>query len=305
MDRITELELFVHAVDLGTLSKAAELLDISNASATRHLNSLESRLKVRLLERNTRRLSLTKIGHDFYQRSKNLLNEYHEAEAAVNSSVVEPTGTLTVTASISFSKLHIAPLLPEFKKRYPRIKIHIVGANRYYDIMDSGIDLAIRTREFEPDSNITVRRLAENRRVLAASPEYLRRRGTPKKVDKLSHHDMIVYSHAYNPYRLNFSRGSDKASVNIEPILESNDGQIIRSAALAGLGILVQPMYVIYDDLVAGRLIPVLQDWHLPKLIINIAFQERRYMPAKTRLFIDFLLEDFRKKGFEGNWNTL
>ncbi|WP_035576481.1 LysR family transcriptional regulator [Halomonas sp. TG39a] len=305
MDRITELELFVHAVDLGTLSKAAELLDISNASATRHLNSLESRLKVRLLERNTRRLSLTKIGHDFYQRSKNLLNEYHEAEAAVNSSVVEPTGTLTVTASISFSKLHIAPLLPEFKKRYPRIKIHIVGANRYYDIMDSGIDLAIRTREFEPDSNITVRRLAENRRVLAASPEYLRRRGAPKKVDKLSHHDMIVYSHAYNPYRLNFSRGSDKASVNIEPILESNDGQIIRSAALAGLGILVQPMYVIYDDLVAGRLIPVLQDWHLPKLIINIAFQERRYMPAKTRLFIDFLLEDFRKKGFEGNWNTL
>ncbi|MDW7745685.1 LysR family transcriptional regulator [Halomonas sp.] len=305
MDRITELELFVHAIEMGTLSKAAEHLQISNASATRHLYSLESRLKVRLIERNTRRLSLTKIGHDFFQRSKNLLNEYYEAESAVSSSVVEPTGTLTVTATISFSKLHIAPILPEFKRLYPRIKVHIIGANRYHDIMDSGIDLAIRTREFEPDSNITIRRLAQNRRVLAASPEYLRRKGTPKVVEELSRHDMIIYSHAYDPYRLNFTRGNEKASVGIEPTLESNDGQIIRSAALSGLGILVQPMYIIYDDLVAGRLLPVLHDWHLPKLIINIAFQERRYMPAKTRLFIDFLLENFQKKGYEENWNTL
>ncbi|WP_431025195.1 LysR family transcriptional regulator [Halomonas sp. H5] len=305
MDRLTELELFVHAVELGTLSKAAEQLDISNASATRHLNSLESRLKVRLLERSTRHLSLTKIGHDFYQRSKNLLSEYHEAETAVNSSVVEPTGTLTVTATISFAKLHIAPLLPEFKRRYPRIKVHIIGANRYHDIMDSEIDLAIRTKEFEPDSNITIRRLAQNRRVLAASPDYLRRKGTPKTVEELGNHDLIIYSYANDPYRLNFTRGNEKASIHIEPTLECNDGQIIRSAALSGLGILVQPMYIIYDDVVAGRLIPVLHDWRLPQLIINIAFQERRYMPAKTRLFIDFLLEDFRKKGYEENWNTL
>lgn len=302
MDRFTELELFVHTAELGTLSKAAEKLDISNAAASRHLAALESRLGARLIERNTRRLALTNQGHEFYARCKSLLAEMAEAEASVNAALVEPTGTLTVTATISFSMLHLAPVVPEFQKLYPGIKIKILAANRYYDIMDSEIDLAIRTREFEADSSITIRRLAETRRVLAASPGYLAKRGTPKTVEDLSQHDLLIYTHANHPNMMEFTKDGEVSSVKVQSSLESNDGQIVRAAALAGAGILVQPKYIIYDDLVAGRLLPVLDDWDLPRLTINLAFQDRRYMPAKTRLFIDFLLEHFKKNQFERYW---
>lgn len=302
MDRFTEIELFVHTAELGTMSKAAEKLDISNAAASRHLAALESRLKVRLIERNTRRLSLTNAGHEFYKRCKNVLGELSEAEASVNAALVEPTGTLTITATVSFSMLHLAPLVPEFQRLYPGIKVKILGANRYYDIMDTGIDLAIRTREFEADSNIAVRRLAETRRVLAASPKYLQRRGSPQSVEQLVNHDMLIYSHANHPNTMEFSKGDEKVTVKVQPSLETNDGQIVRAAALAGAGILVQPKYIIYDDLVAGRLLPVLNDWNLPRLTINLAFQDRRYMPAKTRLFIDFLLEHFKRSEYERYW---
>lgn len=302
MDRFTEIELFVQTAELGTLSKAAEKLDISNAAASRHLAALESRLKVRLVERNTRRLALTNAGHDFYARCKSLLAEMAEAEASVNAALVEPTGTLTITATISFSMLHLAPLVPKFQKLYPGIKVKLLGANRYYDIMDSDIDLAIRTREFEADSSITIRKLAETRRILAASPAYLARRGHPRSVEDLQQHDLLIYSHANHPNVMEFTKGEDKLSIKIQPSLETNDGQIVRAAALAGAGILVQPKYIIYDDLVAGRLVPVLDDWNLPRLTINLAFQDRRYMPAKTRLFIDFLLDHFKREEYERYW---
>ena len=129
MDRYTEIELFVQTAELGTLSKAAEKLDISNAAASRHLAALESRLRVRLVDRNTRRLALTNAGHDFYGRCKALLAEWAEAEASVNAALVEPTGTLTITATISFSMLHLAPLVPAFKRLYPGIKVKIISVS--------------------------------------------------------------------------------------------------------------------------------------------------------------------------------
>ncbi|MCH9828476.1 MAG: LysR family transcriptional regulator [Gammaproteobacteria bacterium] len=302
MDRFAEMELFVQTAELGTLSKAAEKLNISNAAASRLLAALETRLNVRLVERNTRRLSLTTAGHDFYARCKSLLGELYETEASLTATLLKPIGLLSVTATVSFSMLHIAPLVPEFQKLYPGIKVNILSANRYYDIIDSGIDLAVRTREFEADSQITVRKLAVTRRVLAASHEYLCRRGVPRQVSELVDHDMLIYSHANHPNLMDFTRGPETASVKVAPSLEANDGQIIRAAALAGAGILVQPKYIIHDDLKAGRLLPVLDDWDLPRLTINIAYQERRHMPAKTRLFIEFLKDHFERGGYEALW---
>ncbi|MEE4074865.1 LysR family transcriptional regulator [Pseudomonas viridiflava] len=302
MDRLTELELFVYTAELGTLSRAAEKLEISNAAASRHLAALETRLGVRLVERSTRRLSLTNSGHDFYAKCKSLLAELAEAEATVSAALIEPTGTLTISATISFCMLHIAPIVPEFQRRYPGIKVKIIGANRYYDIIDSEIDLAVRTREYEADSNITVRRLAETRRVLAASPKYLQRKGIPRTVQDLAEHDVLIYSLANHPNTMEFTRDGVHESIKVQPALETNDGQIVRAAALAGAGILVQPKYIIYDDLVAGRLIPVMDDWDLPRLTINLAFQDRRHMPAKTRLFIDFLLDHFKRNDYERYW---
>lgn len=304
MDRLLAMELFTKIHELGTLRQAAEALDISTAAATRLLAALESRLNVKLIERSTRRNALTAMGHDYYQQCKTFLNELHEAEAKISASSVVAEGTLNLVSSISFAKLYLAPLIPEFHNRHPKIKINIIGDNRYYDLLDSNVDIAIRTREFERNSNITIRKLATTKRILAASPAYFAKRGIPKSIEGLNGHDMLIYSHANNPHELNFTNAQGElVQFYCNPLLESNDGQIIRAAALAGSGILIQPMYIIYRDLVAGRLVPILMDWQLPLLTINIAFQTRHYMPIKNRLFIEFLLEHFRQQDYESRWN--
>src|SRR6478609_1600728 len=236
LDRWTEMELFVQVAETGSLSRAAEELGLSNAAASRHLSALEERLGARLVERNTRRLFLTEPGQEFLRRSKSILADLQDAESAVNASTLNPTGTLRVTASLSFAMHHIAPLLPEYGQRYPNVSVHIETANRYLDLIDNNIDVAIRTREFEPDSNITIRRLAETRRILAASPGYLSRAGTPRALEDLARHALLVYTYANNPHELRFTRDGETHSVAIRGVLESNDGQVLRAAALEGLG---------------------------------------------------------------------
>lgn len=304
MDRWAEIELFVQTAELGSLTKAAETLEISNAAASRHLTSLERRLGARLIERSTRRLYLTQVGEQFFRRCKEVLSEMKEAEADVSANVLEASGTLTITASLSFSMIHLAPLIPDFTALYPKVSVNVVAANRYYDIMDTNIDLAIRTREFEPDSNLTVRRLAQTRRILAAAPRYLDRRGIPRTVEDLAAHAMLIYSYANRPNELVFGRGDEKREINVRSTFESNDGQVLRAAALKGMGILVQPKYIIYDDIVAGRLVPVLDDWDLPRLTVNIAFQNRAHLPARVRLFIEFLVDHFTRMDYERKWTS-
>lgn len=302
MDRWSEMALFVQVAETGSLSRAADELGLSNAAASRHLSALEERLGARLVERNTRRLYLTETGQQFLLRSKAILADLQDAETAVNAASVKPSGTLRVTASLSFAMQHIAPLLPEYTRRYPEVNVHVETANRYLDLIDNNIDVAIRTREFEPDSNITIRRLAETRRILAASPGYLARAGTPQGLADLASHAMLVYTYANNPHELRFTRGGEATTVAVKGVLESNDGQVLRAAALDGLGILIQPTYILYDDIVAGRLVPVLDSWDLPRLAVNLAYPSRKHLSAKVRTFIDFIAEHFRKMDYERKW---
>lgn len=304
MDRWTEIELFVQVAELGSLSRAAEALGLSNAAASRHLASLEARLDARLVQRNTRRLHLTDVGTAFFQRCKPLLGELRDAEDAVNESTIRPTGLLRVQASLSFSMIVIAPLLTEFAERYPELRVEIVVSNRYPDLLENAIDVAVRNREFENDSAITVRRLAETKRVLAASPQYLHRHGTPATPDELSRHRLLIYNLANQPHQLRFTRNGAVTTLPVQGVLEANDGQVIRAAALKHLGILLQPMYIIHDDVVAGRLVPVLTDWQLQPLTINVAYPTRRHLPAKVRCFVDFLVEKFAENDFERRWTA-
>ncbi|MFM2088864.1 MAG: transcriptional regulator [Pseudomonadota bacterium] len=304
MDRWTQIELFVQIIELGSLSKAADKLGLSNPAASRHLAALEERLGTRLLERTTRRQWLTEGGREFHQRCAIILAEMAEAELAANESTEKPSGKLRITSSVSFAMMHIAPALAEFKRVYPAIDVDIVTSNRYLEFIEAGIDIAIRTREYEPDSSVTVRRLAETRRVLAASPGYFALHGKPQTLAELDTHQFLVYNLAKDPLNLRFKRGKEVSTVNIKPTLEANEGQIIRAAGVAGHGILIQPLYIIYDDIVAGRLVPVLMDWDLPRLIINIAYQSKRHQPAKIRVFIDFLVERFRKLNLERKWTS-
>ncbi len=302
MDRFAEIQLFVQVAETGSLSRAAEALGLSNAAASRHLQALEDRLAARLVERNTRRLFLTDTGQEFFSRAKTLLADLKDAEDAVNASTLNPTGVLRISASLSFSMQHIAPLLRAYTERYPNVSVHVEAANRYLDIIDNNIDVAIRTREFEPDSNITVRRLAATRRILVAAPRYLARHGRPQQLDQLQSHQLLIYTYANNPNELRFARDGMSTALQVKGLLESNDGQILRAAALDGLGILVQPAYIVYDDMVAGRLVPVLDDWDLPRLTINLAYPSRKHLSAKVRTFIDFMAEHFARMDYEKKW---
>ncbi len=302
MDRWTEIELFVQVAETGSLSRAAEALDLSNAAASRHLSALEERLGARLVERNTRRLYLTDTGQEFFSRAKTILSDLKDAESAVNATALNPTGMLRITASLSFSMHHVAPLLREYTQRYPNVTVHVEAANRYLDIIDNNIDVAIRTREYEPDSNITIRRLAQTRRILTASPRYLAQHGKPQSLEDLAQHDLLIYVYANNPNELRFTRNGQVSTITARGLLESNDGQILRTAALDGLGILVQPTYIVYEDIVAGRLVPLLDDWDLPQLTINLAYPSRKHLSAKVRTFIDFMAEHFAKMDYERKW---
>jgi DNA-binding transcriptional LysR family regulator len=279
-------------------------VDLSISAASRYLISLEARLGVQLVRRTTRNLYLTEAGAEFHRRCKSILSDLGEAEAVIKEAVVRPSGVLRVTASLSFCMLHIAPMLPEFTARYPDIAVDVVAANRYYDIIENGIDVAIRTKVLEPDSNITIRRLASTRRILAASPGYIEANGRPRFPTELVKHRLLNYQLADNARELSFTRGGENVVVKVKPLVESNDGQILRVAALDNMGILVQPKYIVYDDLKAGRLIPVLDDWDLPRLTMNIAFQTRAHLPVKVRLFIDALLERFQQNDYERHWTA-
>jgi DNA-binding transcriptional LysR family regulator len=300
MDRLTQIEIFVRTAESGSLTRAAHTLGMSNAAASRHLSALEERLGTRLIERNTRRLWLTEAGQEFLARSTHLLNELEEAEGAMLDRVLSPTGTLKVTSSLSFAMLIIAPILPQFRALYPRLNVQIITANRYLDFIEAGIDVAVRTREHEPDSGIIVRRIGETPRLFAASPEYLARRGEPLQPSALKEHDMLVYNLANEPHVLNLTQVGRSETVRIASALDSNDGQVLRQAAIAGLGILIQPLYIIADDLKAGRLVPVLSDWSLPVLTMNIAYQNRQRLPAKVRVFSDFLLQHVKADAANG-----
>ncbi len=304
MDRWTEMELFVQVAETGSLSRAADALHLSNAAVSRHMAAMEERLGARLVERNTRRLYLTETGKEFLARARQILDDLRDAEAMVNASSVRPTGMLRITASLSFSMQHVAPLLKAYTRQYPEVRVHMEVANRYLDIIDNNIDVAIRTREYEPDSNITIRRLAETRRILAAAPSYLAERAAPRTPADLRKHDLLIYTHANNPNELRFTRGQETENLTVKGLLESTDGQVLRAAALDGMGILFQPTYILYDDIVAGRLIPLLEDWDLPRLTVNLAFPSRKHLSAKVRTFIDFLVSEFDRMQYERKWTA-
>lgn len=305
MDRWTQIELFVLTAELGSLSKAADQLGMSNAAASRTLSALEDRLGARLIERTTRRQYLTDAGQAFRRSCAAVLSEMAEAEAEAGAVALHPSGSLRVASSVSFATLYIAPLLTEFNRKYPSISVQVITANRYPDFIEAGIDIAIRTREHEGDSGVTIRKLAETRRVLAASPAYLTEHGRPLEPEDLSRHRMLVYSLAADPHILHFRRGKETRDIPITSILDSNEGQVICAAGRTGLGIVIQPLYIIHDDVVAGRLIPVLDDWQLPPLTINLAYQSRRHQPAKIRVFTDFLIEWIEKRQLAEKWKSV
>jgi len=292
MDRLRAFEVFVSVISRGGFSKAAEALNTSPANVTRYINELEALLGTRLLNRTSRRLSLTESGEALYERSRTILEDVLEMEALVSNASLQPRGRLRINAPLSFGVLHLAPLWPRFMAMYPDIRLEVALIDRVVDIVDEGYDLAIRISSSGPTAHVA-RKLAVSRNVMCASPEYLLRRGAPESLSDLAEHDCITYAYNQDEWRLVGPDGRETV-IRVNGPMHTNNGDTARAAALAGQGIIWQPTFLIGPDLAAGRLARVLPDYRLADIDILAVYPSRRHLGAKVRVMVDFLAHAFK-----------
>lgn len=292
MDRIVDLNLFLRVLDLGSISAAARSLDLSVAVASQRLKRLERSLGVRLLHRTTRQLRPTPEGIALAEQGRSLVEDLEVLTSSLSNTAKGVAGTLRVTIPASFGRQYISPLLPQFMARHPRLRLHIDLSDQMRDLVGEGLDLAIRIGTLK-DSELVATRLASNRRVLCASPDYLRRHGVPKKPDDLAKHECLLMAVSRDSTDSWHLRGPDgeETTVRLKSRVKSNLGEVIRDAALGGLGIALHSTWHVSEDLRAGRLKLVLPDYQLPESAIYAVMPERRLVMPRVRAFVDFLTQ--------------
>lgn len=293
MDRYAEMQMFVRVVETGSISGAAERLEIAKSAVSRRLADLESRLGVQLLHRTTRRLGLTDSGRAFHERALRLLADLDEAEAAVSQAHGALKGRLRVALPLSFGLLHLAPLIETFMSLHPDVEFDLDFNDRQIDLMQEGYDLAIRIAKL-PDSSLIARRLTSIRHLLCASPAYLKMHGTPSQPDDLRHHVSLAYSNLANPGLWHYQTPDGKAgSVQVPVKLQANNGDFLCRAALAGHGLILHPDFYLREALQSGKLVTLLNDHVWPELNAYAVYPPTRHLSSRVRAFVDFLALGF------------
>jgi DNA-binding transcriptional LysR family regulator len=293
MSKIQQMSSFVAVVDAGSFVRAADSISTSKAAVSRHVAELEQRLGVRLLHRTTRRLSLTEEGRLFFERAKELLESIDEAEAQVTLRAGEARGLIRVNAPLTFGALHLAPLWGAFADANPLVSLDITLSDRLVDLVDEGYDLAIRITSIA-DSTLVMRKLATTRMVLCASPDYLAKRGTPAHPSELAAHAVISYTYWSTRDEWRFSGPDGPVAVRIVPRIHTNNGDTCRRAALAHQGLILQPDFIVGEDLKRGDLVEVLPAFHSVEVGIHAVYASRKNLPLKTRRLIDYLADALR-----------
>jgi DNA-binding transcriptional LysR family regulator len=291
MSRWTGIDEFVQVVETGGFTAAARALGVSKAHISKQVRQLEDRLGTRLLHRTTRRQALTEAGEQFYQRCTQLIGELDELSAALGEAQEIPSGRLRISVAGAFAERYLAPACAEFMSRYPRVQIELMFDNRIVDLIEEGFDLAIRYGELK-QSDLVARRIAPRRLHVCASPVYLERYGVPTRPDQLRSHNCLVGSSDYWIFRSDDGAQRLRISGN----WSSNNGIALLAAARAGLGLAQLPDFYVEDDLQAGRLRTVLQDWELGDVGVWAVYPHRRHLSAKVRLLIDHLAAAFQPK---------
>ena len=302
MDRLDDIALFLRVLDLGSISAAARSLDLSVALASQRLKRLEQQLGVRLLHRTTRRLHPTAEGIALAERGRALVDDLEALTGELRRGGVEAAGTVRMTASASFGRQYLSPLLPTFLARYPKVRINLDLSDLMKDLVSSGYDLAVRIGALD-DSNLVARKIATNRRVLCASPDYLERHGVPATPDELARHECLVLvgSHGrQDVWRMRDHNGREIA-VRVGGRFECNLGEALRDAALGGLGIALHSTWHVGDDLRSGRLRQVLPAYPIAESGIYAVMPQRRLVPLRVRAFVDFLCERFADPPWESD----
>ncbi|MER2561474.1 MAG: LysR family transcriptional regulator [Myxococcaceae bacterium] len=290
MDRFRQLEVLVAVVDAGSFVKASQRLRQSTAGVSRAVNELEERVGARLLQRTTRRLSLTEVGRAYVERSREILSALSEADGLATGSK-QVAGRLRVSAPQSYGVLKLAPLWPKFLARHPALTLEVVLKDRLVDLVDEGFDVAVRITR-QQDSSLVSRRLTTERLRLCASPRYLARRAAPRKPADLASHPVIAYTLLASRDTWHFETPRGPESVKVTARFETNSGDTCRTAALAGAGVILQPDMLVADDLERGELVELLPDCRAAEFGVFATYPTRKFLSGKVKALVDFLAHE-------------
>lgn len=293
MDRFQALQVFSQVVETGSFSAAAARLGLSATAASRHVAELEAHLQTRLLNRTTRRVSLTESGRAFYERAVQLLADLGEAEQEAQRAAVVPRGTIKLTTSVNFGVRHVAPAIAAFLAAHAGVRFDVSLSDRIVDLVEEGFDVGVRIGAPGSD-NIVARKLGDTRLVPCASPAYLKAHGAPQIPEDLASHNCFTYEYVTprNLWRFRDAAGAERA-VRVSGNLHSNNGDLLGEVAAQGAGIVFEPAFIVGPELRAGRLVPLLQEFVAPPMPIYAVYPSRKHLSAKVRLFVDFLVARF------------
>ena len=304
MDGFSDLAFFGLLNQKGSMAATAQELGVTGPAVSKRLAQLESRLGVRLLNRTTRRMSLTPEGETYLVDGARLLNELEALERTVSGHQAQPKGLLRVSATLGFGRRHIAPALGRFAELYPGLEVQLHLSDRPVNLVEQAFDVVIRFGEM-PDAQLTARLLADNRRILCASPAYLQKAGVPTTPRELARHACIFIREGDETFGTwHLRNGARTETVKVRGALSTNDGESAAGWAMSGHGILMRSEWEIASQVSASALVPVLPDWHLPPADVHAVFRTGRHLSAKTRALVDHLLAWFaaRRGGLPDGW---
>ena len=298
MDNMSDLAFFSQLAKAASMASAAQLMGVTPSTVTKRLAQLERRLCVRLMHRTTRRMSLTQEGELFLSEGGRILDELRLLEDTLGGAQASPRGLLRVHATLGFGRRHIGPAVLDFANRYPEVSVQLQLGDRPVNLVGEGFDVAIHVGEL-PDARLTARRIVRNTRVLCASPDYLARAGSPARPAELHSHQCIVLRQSDETFGVwHLNAGARNESVKVDGDLTTNDGEVALDWALRGQGILMRSTWNTAQYLRSGQLHRVLADWSLPPADIMAVYPTKQHLSAKTRAFVDHMVQAFEEKVF-------
>lgn len=300
LDVLAAMRVFTRVVEFMSFSKAAEKLALSPGMTSRYVAQLEAHLGVRLLNRTTRHLSLTAAGADYCQQAQQVLAMVEQAAQSAAREVVEPRGTLRITSSLAFGGTHLGEAVAAYLVRHPQVDIEIMLTERVVDLVEEGVDLAVRVAA-TIDEGLIARPICPARFIACASPAYLQRHGTPASPADLDAHNCLTFAAPETSQVWRFRRDGECSTFKVRGSLHGNNGNILCRAAEQGLGVIYQPTFMVYESLRQQKLVPLFPDWEADCYTVYAVYPNRQFLPGKVRSFIDFLLERF---GPEPYWDA-
>jgi DNA-binding transcriptional LysR family regulator len=298
MDKLDAMNVLVKVVASGSFSEAARRLGVTRSAVSKAITQLEQDLGARLLDRTTRRVTPTEAGLAYYERCLAILAQISETEAQISRLHDEPKGVLKVNGPMSFGTLYLGTAIADFMERHDELKVELTLTDRMVDPLEEGVDVTVRIGAMV-DSSLIARRISAARIVLVASPDYIARHGEPETPQHLISHRCLHYGHSTTVPRWSLTENGAAITVPIAACLSSNNGDTLRDAAVKGIGIARLPSFLVSADLAAGRLSVVLADYPPQDITIHALYAPNRFLAAKTRLFIDFLVERFGRPTWE------